>query len=444
MLANIHRPGALTPSVVLSLGLGLALLVTLLQIDGNLRQQFVASFPDKAPSVFFVDIQDTDAARFDEFAKANAPEARYERVPMLRGRIVSVHGTRIEDLKAAPNAAWVLQGDRGITYSDDVPAGSRLVAGEWWKPDYQGPPLVSFDEKIADGLGLKVGDAIVINVLGRNITATVANLRSVDWQSLGINFVMMFSPNAMRGAPHAHIATFTYPGGSTVAQEIALLKAAAHEFPTVTAVRVREALEAVAKLVFDLELRGPRRQRYDADRGRARARGRARDRPSPSRLRRGGVEDARRNAQAADCRIRARISAHRPRDRDRRRRGRIARRVPGDARGDESRLRLAAAAGRGRGACGTGADDRVRPDRHVHGARPEARAGACVTCDFYGEFTARFATIRRVSSAFSAIPCVGKASCSLWRFDHIEPAPRCDVSRAGDGANRRGFDDVEL
>jgi putative ABC transport system permease protein len=252
VLANIHRPGALTPSVVLSLGLGLALLVTLLEIDGNLRQQFVAALPDKAPSVFFVDIQDTDAARFDDFAKATAPEARYERVPMLRGRLVSLHGTRIEDLKASPNAAWALQGDRGITYADKIPDGSRLVAGEWWKPDDQGPPLVSFDEKIASGLGLKVGDPVVINVLGRNITATVANLRSVDWQSLGINFVMIFSPNAVRGAPHAHIATFTYPGGSTVEQEIALLKAAAREFPTVTAVRVREALEAVAKLVFDL------------------------------------------------------------------------------------------------------------------------------------------------------------------------------------------------
>src|SRR5205807_9146473 len=99
VLANIHRPGALTPSVVLSLGLGLALLVTLLQIDGNLRQQFVASLPDKAPSVFFVDIQDADAARFDDFAKVNAPDARYERVPMLRGRLVSLHGVKIEDLK---------------------------------------------------------------------------------------------------------------------------------------------------------------------------------------------------------------------------------------------------------------------------------------------------------------------------------------------------------
>src|SRR5262245_7293292 len=205
VLANIHRPGALTGSVVLSLGLGLALLVTLLQIDGNLRRQFVAALPDKAPSVFFIDIQDAEVARFDAFARQQAPDARYERVPMLRGRIVSAHGIRAEDLRAPPNAAWVLQSDRGITYSGDVPAGSRVVEGKWWGPDYQGPPLVSFEAKIAEGLGLKIGDPVVVNVLGRNITATLANTRTVDWQSLGINFVLVYLPASFRGAPHTHI-----------------------------------------------------------------------------------------------------------------------------------------------------------------------------------------------------------------------------------------------
>jgi putative ABC transport system permease protein len=253
VLTNIHRPGALTPTVVLSLGLGLALLVTLLQIDANLRSQFVAAMPDKAPSFYFVDIQDADAERFDAFIKARAPSARYERVPMLRGRIVSANGVRAEDLKAPPNAAWVLQSDRGITYAGEMPAGSRVVAGEWWGPDYRGPPLVSFENRIAEGLGLKIGDPVVVNVLGRNIEATVGNLRAVDWQSLGINFVLVYSPGSFRGAPHTHIATLVAPGSSTE-EEIAMVKATAAAFPTVTAVRVREALDTVAKVVFDLTL----------------------------------------------------------------------------------------------------------------------------------------------------------------------------------------------
>ena len=253
-ISNMYRPGAVTPSVVLSLGLGLALLVTVIAIEGNLRRQFLAALPDKAPSFYFVDISSADAERFDAFVHAQAPRATLERVPMLRGRIVAANGVPAETLKPAPDAAWALQSDRGVTYSDEVPAGSRVVEGQWWTPDYRGPPLVSFEKRIADGLGLKLGEQVTVNVLGRNLTATVANLRAVDWQSLGINFVMVFSPGTFRGAPHTHIATLTYPGGGTTGEEVALLKAAADAFPAVATVRVREALDAVGQIVSNLAL----------------------------------------------------------------------------------------------------------------------------------------------------------------------------------------------
>jgi len=254
ILADLHRPGAVTPVVVLSLGLGLALLVTLTLIDGNLRRQFTAGLPERAPSFYFLDVQASDADRFDRFIEQHAPGAKLERVPMLRGRIVSAHGVAAEALRPPPNAAWVLQSDRGITFAQEVPPGSRVVAGKWWDENYAGPPLVSIEKKIAEGLELGLGDPIVVNVLGRNITATVANLRAVDWDTLGINFVLVFSPGSFRGAPHADIATLTYPAGGSSEQEIKLLKAAAEAFPTVTLVRVKEVLEAVAKLVLDLTM----------------------------------------------------------------------------------------------------------------------------------------------------------------------------------------------
>ncbi|MBV8286069.1 MAG: FtsX-like permease family protein, partial [Hyphomicrobiales bacterium] len=253
-IANIHRPGALAPSVVLSLGLGLAVLVTVIAVDSNLRRQFLAALPDKAPSFYFVDIPAADAETFDAFIRARVPRAALERVPMLRGRIVAANSVPAEDLRPPPDATWALQSDRGITYGDKIPAGSHLVEGAWWQPHYQGPPLVSFEKRIADGLGLKLGDAVTVNVLGRNLTATVANLRAVEWQNLGINFVMVFSPATFRGAPHSHIATLTYPGGSTTEEEVALLRAVADAFPTVTILRVRDALDAVGQIVSNLAL----------------------------------------------------------------------------------------------------------------------------------------------------------------------------------------------
>src|SRR4051794_36634529 len=252
-VANISRPGALTPSVVMSLGLGLAVLVTITQIDGNLRRQFLAALPDRAPSFYFIDIPATEADRFGAFLKTVAPDSTVEDVPMLRGRIVAARGVKAEDLKPSHDAEWVLQSDRGLTYTGETPKGSKVVEGEWWGLNYNGPPLVSFEKKIADGLGLKIGDEIVVNVLGRDISATIGNMRTVDWQSLGINFVLVFSPNAFRGAPHTHIATLTEPHPDP-AGDARIIRSVADTFPSVTSVRVREALETIGTVVTNLVL----------------------------------------------------------------------------------------------------------------------------------------------------------------------------------------------
>ncbi len=195
-IANIYRPGALTPSVVMSLGLGLAVLVTITQIDGNLRRQFLAALPERAPSFYFIDIPSADAERFGAFLKQVAPQSTVEDVPMLRGRIVAARGVKADDLKPSPDAAWVLQSDRGLTYTDEVPKGSKVVEGEWWAPTIAARRWCRWRRRSPTGSRLKIGDEIAVNVLGRDITAKIGNLRTVDWQSLGINFVLVFSPNA--------------------------------------------------------------------------------------------------------------------------------------------------------------------------------------------------------------------------------------------------------
>jgi putative ABC transport system permease protein len=253
-LGNIHRPGALTPSLVLSLGLGVTLLVTLAMIDQTIRAQLTRSLPDKAPSFFFLDVPATDAERFDAFLKREASGARVEQVPMMRGRVVALKNVPVAEVKAAENAAWVLEGDRGITYAATAPEGSSVVEGTWWPRDYRGEPLVSFDQELARGLELGVGDTITVNVLGRNLTARIANLRKVEWQSLGINFVMVFSPSAFAGAPHTDLATVTFPGGSNATRDAGILAAAAREFPLVTSVRVKDALDAINDVVGKLAL----------------------------------------------------------------------------------------------------------------------------------------------------------------------------------------------
>ncbi len=250
-IGNIHRPGALTPSVVLSLGLGLTLLATLALIDGNLRRQISDSLPAKAPNFFFVDIQGGKVDDFTRLLAKEAPGGKVERVPMLRGRVMAVNGVPSKDIKAPPEGAWVLRGDRGLTYAEDKPENATVTEGSWWPKDYSGPPLVSFSQDEAHALGVKVGDSLTVNVLGRNLTAKIANLRKVEWETLGINFVFIFSPNALAGAPHAWIATLTTPNASA-ADEARILNAVTHEFPAVTTIRVKDALDVVNRLVGQL------------------------------------------------------------------------------------------------------------------------------------------------------------------------------------------------
>jgi len=250
-VGNIHRPGALTPSVVLSLGLGLTLLVTLALIDGNLRQQIAGSLPERAPNFFFVDIQSTEVEDFASFIGKEAPQGQLMRVPMLRGRIVQLNGVDVEKVAVPPEGAWVLRGDRGVTYDATLPENATLSEGEWWPQDYDGEPLVSFSADEAREIGLKIGDTVTVNVLGRDITARISSLRQVEWESMGINFVMVFSPNTFAGAPHSWLATLTTPD-ATVAEESRLLNDVTRTFPAVTTVRVKDALDVVNRIVGQL------------------------------------------------------------------------------------------------------------------------------------------------------------------------------------------------
>jgi putative ABC transport system permease protein len=251
-LGNIHRPGALTPAVTLSLGLGLTLLVALGLIDSNLRTALTATLPERAPSFFFIDIPNAETQRFDAFLKEKGGEVTIDRVPMMRGRVTAVKGVPAEQIKAAENVAWILEGDRGITYAATPPANSRVLRGEWWPEGYRGPPLVSMTREIADGLGLQLGDAITVNVLGRNITAKLASVRQVEWRSVGINFVMVFSPNTFAGAPHTHLATLSFNDKASEAREAELARAVAQAWPAVSSVRVKDALQAAGDLVAQL------------------------------------------------------------------------------------------------------------------------------------------------------------------------------------------------
>ncbi|GGL52856.1 ABC transporter permease [Wenxinia marina] len=239
-LGAIGRGDEAVP-VVLSLGLGLAVLAAVGQIDGNLRRAIQGELPERAPSYFFVDIQPDQIDGFRARLDDDPAVSNVDAAPMLRGIISTINGRPASEV----TDHWVVQGDRGLTYSAEPPEGTRSLTGEWWPADYDGPPLISFSAAEAEEIGLQIGDTIGVNVLGREITGTIANFRDVDFQSAGIAFVMSMNPSALQGAPHTWIATVY----AEEEAETAILRDLADAYPNITAIRIRDVVDEVARLV---------------------------------------------------------------------------------------------------------------------------------------------------------------------------------------------------
>ncbi len=244
-LGNLYRPGAPTAPMLVSVGLGLSTLAAVALIQGNLNRVVLAALPDRAPSFFFIDLQPDQLARFRALVRATPGPHRIETLPTLRARIVAVNGVPAADVHAAPGTGWALRGDRGLTYAATPPEGTKLVAGRWWAPDYHGPPLVSLDARLARGWGVRLGDVIRVNVLGRDIDLRIASLRDIQWQRLGLNFVLVASPGLLGQAPHTEIATVHVARD----QEGGLLRRVSDALPNVTGIAVRGLLAEVATLL---------------------------------------------------------------------------------------------------------------------------------------------------------------------------------------------------
>jgi putative ABC transport system permease protein len=247
-LANLTRPGAATVGVVTALGLGLTLLATVTLLDRTIDAQVRDRLPGTAPTFFFADIQSDETDRFDAAIHRVRSATDYKRTPMIRGRIVSIDGVAAKDLKVAPDVKWVLAGDRGITYAASAPPGTAITDGKWWPADYAGPPLISFEDNLKEGLGLKLGDTMVVNVLGREITAKIASFRKVDFTTGGQNFVIVMSPEPIAHAPHAFLATVRVDPKD----EEPMFRAVTDAFPNISTIRVKDAIAQIDALIQEL------------------------------------------------------------------------------------------------------------------------------------------------------------------------------------------------
>jgi putative ABC transport system permease protein len=254
-LANLHRPGAHTGALVTALGFGLSAFVLLAVVETSLSANIARRVPARAPDYFVLDVPRARLAEFESAVHQTVPGAVIRAVPALRGAILAYGPAdrmiRVADLPSIPENAWALRGERGLTYADQVPEGNSLTEGHWWPKGYTGAPLVSVDEKLRDALDLKLGDSITISLLGVERSARIASFRRIDWDSMGFNYVLVFSPNAIQDAPHNLAATIDIPPGAAKA---GLLRRLVRAFPASSVIETGAILRDARDLLGQMSV----------------------------------------------------------------------------------------------------------------------------------------------------------------------------------------------
>ncbi|MEE4200184.1 ABC transporter permease [Erythrobacter sp.] len=257
-LANIHRPGAPTSALVTALGFGLAAFVLLAAVQSAIGGNIESRVPREAPDYFVIDVPPERETEFRELVTEPFPDAQINAVPTLRGAILAYGPEgdmqRVADLEEIPEGAWVLNGERGITYADAPPTGSRVVEGTWWNPLHEGEGLVSIDREFADAVGLEVGDMLTVGILGSERDVRIANLREIDWETMGFNFTLVFSRNAISDAPHKLAATIELPAAADTEARAQLLRDLVQAFPSSSVVEVGEVLVQARTLLEQVGL----------------------------------------------------------------------------------------------------------------------------------------------------------------------------------------------
>ncbi len=240
--ANITRPGSPAAGILFSLGIGLTVLVMIAQIQTNLDDMVSDTLPQNAPAYFFFDIQPDQIGAFNDIFVQLPAGNSLQASPTLRGRITAINSVPVEQASIAPEVSWAVRGDRYLSYRAGLPEKTVITDGDWWPEDYQGPPLLSLTADLARGFNVTLGDTLTVNILGRAITAEIANVREVDWSTMKLNFALIFAPGTLENAPQTYIAAAQLQ--PQIEEQV--YRQVTDRFTNVSALSVRDILNNVA------------------------------------------------------------------------------------------------------------------------------------------------------------------------------------------------------
>jgi len=232
-----------TLAKTLAVGIGIAGVTAVVAVRASLDESLQRELPRQVPALVLIDIQPDQRDAVGDLARA-AGATGFEAEPNLRAVITAVDGRPAREAVVDRSERWVIEGDRSLSWRA-APAAADLLAGTWWPADYDGPPLVSVGEDVAEAFALGPGATLTYRVFGREITARVANVREEDHRSFGIDYLLIGSPRPLADAPHGWIASVE---GSDAAID-RFVGRLAETAPNVTAVDVRLLVAEVRRAI---------------------------------------------------------------------------------------------------------------------------------------------------------------------------------------------------
>jgi len=243
-LANVARRGRASAVQVVAFGLGLTMLLLLTIVRTDLLQGWRKTMNEEAPNHFMINIQPHEVESVGTiFDDASVP--RPEFVPMVRARMTTING---EDVKTReypnPRGEWMANREANLSFAATLSDSNKISGGEWWGEDYDGPPLVSVEDDAAIDTGLELGDEIVFLVAGEEVTLTVANFRTVNWDSFQPNFFMLLSPGALENKPTTYISALRLP-----TEERSVLVSIVRSHPSISVIDIDAILEQVRSII---------------------------------------------------------------------------------------------------------------------------------------------------------------------------------------------------
>jgi len=239
---NIVAKKSLAPIMTISLGIGLTLLLTLSFVANNLKKEISDSIPSMAPDLFFVSIDRDIKSDLESFIKNMDPNVALEFSPMASASFISLNGTPIEELVSENNrSAWVVRGDRRISWAEKPKPDNPIIEGEWWEPGNENEMFISMDSRAAYDLGMKINDKITLNILGRDVTGTLKNFREVDYRDISVNFAIIINKAFAKKLPYEYIGTLKSDLSSND-----ILALVVERFPNVSAIKVDRILSQIS------------------------------------------------------------------------------------------------------------------------------------------------------------------------------------------------------